>query len=268
MEDENKIILDVIKKTPIIEQLLNAIISKYYFGCVHRKFMVEVLNDGDFNNSLRLKIISKIFPEHEKIFSDIRLLLKIRNSTVHSGVIKIYTIDGNWEVLNTQTYKKGKKLESLNYERKITEFNEIYKKVFSELEKILEGKVMKIILVDAVHCFISKDGKIFKEMHDLLETYPNKKIVLTGANDEEYKKFGLAKIPYEIFSLKHTPDKTDPKYFMSLLSGFNLDGGEVIYFEHNPEAVKSAQSLGIKTYFYDNNKKDLTGLKKFLDDNL
>jgi hypothetical protein len=53
-----------------------------------------------------------------------------------------------------------------------------------------------------------------------------------------------------------------------MLKNFNLNEDEVIYFEHNPEAVKSAQSIGINTYFYDNDKKDLISLKKFLDDNL
>jgi HAD superfamily hydrolase (TIGR01509 family) len=124
---------------------------------------------------------------------------------------------------------------------------------------------MKTVLVDAVDCFVSDEGKIFEEMHDLLETYPNKKIILTGANDEQFKMFGLDKMPYEVFTLKHNPEKTEPAYYETMLSHFNLTKGDVIYFEHNPEAVKSAQSAGIKTYFYDNDKKDLMGLKKFLD---
>lgn len=130
---------------------------------------------------------------------------------------------------------------------------------------------MKTILVDAVWCFIiEKEGKfeIFKEMYDLLETYPNKKIVLTGANDEQKIKFGLDNIPYELFTLKHNPEKTDPKYFDILLSHFNLSKDDVIYFEHSTDAIKSAESVGIKSYFYDNEKKDLESLKKFLDENL
>jgi len=41
-----------------------------------------------------------------------------------------------------------------------------------------------------------------------------------------------------------------------------------IYFEHNSDAVKSSQSVGINTFYYDNDKKDLTALKQFLDENL
>ena len=130
---------------------------------------------------------------------------------------------------------------------------------------------MKTILVDAAHCFtIEKEGKfeIFQDLYDLLETYPNKKLILTGANDDQLKKFGLNDVPYEVFTLKHNPEKTDSKYYKILLNNFNLNKDEVVYFEHNADAVKSAELIGIKTYFYDNNKKDLESLKNFLDDNL
>lgn len=130
---------------------------------------------------------------------------------------------------------------------------------------------MKTILVDAVHAFVikTKDGcKIFKEMHDLLETYPNNKILLTGANDQEFIEFGLGKMPYQVFTLKHNPEKTDPEYYKTMLKHFDLDASDVIYFEHNQEAVKSAQSANINTYYYDPVKKDLDSLKSYLDANI
>ena len=74
-------------------------------------------------------------------------------------------------------------------------------------------------------------------------------------------------MPYEFFTLRHDPEKTNPEYYKIMLKNFNLSTKEVIYFEHNPDAVKSAQSVGINTYFYNNDKKDLGGLKKFLDAN-
>lgn len=126
---------------------------------------------------------------------------------------------------------------------------------------------MKIILVDAVDAFVV-DGEIFSEMHDLLETYPNKKIILTGANDEQMVQFGLNNMPYDVFTLKHDPEKTDPSYFEKMLSEYGLSVDEVVYFEHNPDAVKSAESAGIKSYYYDNVVKDLVSLKNFLDSNL
>ncbi|MBS3157250.1 alpha/beta hydrolase [Candidatus Woesearchaeota archaeon] len=130
--------------------------------------------------------------------------------------------------------------------------------------------IMKTILVDAVDAFVIEgEGsfKIFKEMHDLLEKFPNRKIILTGANDEQFKKFGLDKMPYEVYTLKHNPEKTDPKYFEIMLKHFGLSKDNVIYFEHNSQAVKSAESIGIKSYHYDPKKKDLKALKEFLDEN-
>src|SRR3989339_177167 len=130
---------------------------------------------------------------------------------------------------------------------------------------------MKTILVDAVDGFVieTENGfQIFKEMRDLLETFSNRKIILTGANDEQFKKFGLDKMPYEVFTLKHNPEKTDSKYFETMLEHFGLSKDDVIYFEHNPEAVKSAESVGIKSYYYDTEKKDLVALKSFLTENL
>lgn len=72
---------------------------------------------------------------------------------------------------------------------------------------------MKTILVDAVDAFVIEGKGVFTEMYDLLETYPNRKIILTGANDEQFKEFGLDTMPYEVFTLKHNPEKTDPKYY-------------------------------------------------------
>lgn len=127
---------------------------------------------------------------------------------------------------------------------------------------------MKTILVDAINGLVLEDGSILKEMHSLLETYPNRKIVLTGADDEQFKQFKLNEVPYEVFTLKHNPEKTDPEYFNILLKHYDLEADDVIYFEHNAEAVETAKSVGINTYFYDHTKEDMVSLKKFIDESL
>ncbi|MFA5748147.1 MAG: hypothetical protein WC872_03490 [Candidatus Absconditabacterales bacterium] len=66
----------------------------------------------------------------------------------------------------------------------------------------------------------------------MLENYSNPKIIVTNANDEQIIEFGIDKSPYEIFTLKHNPDKIDPVYFDSLFKKFNLNNESVIYFEH------------------------------------
>jgi len=127
---------------------------------------------------------------------------------------------------------------------------------------------MKTILVDAVDALVVETENgfgIFEPMRKMLDEFPNTKIILTGANDEQFKKFGLDKMPYEVFTLKHDPEKTNPEYYKKMLEHFNLTSEDVVYFEHNPEAVKSAQSVGIKTHFWDNEKRPLGELSIFLE---
>ncbi len=126
---------------------------------------------------------------------------------------------------------------------------------------------MKTILVDAVNTFVIEGEGIFTEMHELLEQYPQQKIILTNANDEQMKIFGLDHMPYDVFTLKHNPEKTDPLYFTTMLAHFHLEPKDVIYFEHNEDAVKSAQSVGITTLHYNKDTKDLDAVKAFIDQN-
>lgn len=131
---------------------------------------------------------------------------------------------------------------------------------------------MKTLLVDAVNTTIIKNvtGEFikFQELFDLLETYPNRKIIVTNANDEQLKEFGLDDVPYPVFTMKHNPDKPDPLFFKTLLVQYELQAPDILYFEHNPQAVESARSVGVCAYYYDKDLKDLASLKTFLDENL
>ncbi len=143
-----------------------------------------------------------------------------------------------------------------------------YRKVSGVRISPLPPKNMKTILVDAVYAFVSEQGVIFQDLHELLEQYPNPKIILTGAPDDKWEQYGLNKVPYPVFSLKQNPPKSSPEYYKQMLEHFKLKSTDVVYFEHNTDAVKSAQSVGINTYHYDENTKDLAALKKFFDSNL
>ncbi len=127
---------------------------------------------------------------------------------------------------------------------------------------------MKTILVDAAGTFVIEGQGIYQPLYDLLENYPNKKIIVSNANDEQLVDYGIVDMPYEVFTLKHNPNKDNPEYFKTLLSHFNLTAEDIIYFEHSQAAVDSAASLGIPSHFYDSDKKDLESLKKFLDTSL
>lgn len=127
---------------------------------------------------------------------------------------------------------------------------------------------MKTILIDAINTLVLKDVGIDTKIFELLEEYPQRKIVLTNADDVQMAASGLLDLPYEVFTLKHSPDKTNTLYFKKFLADFNLGGNDVLYIEHNEGAVKSAESLGIKTLHFDKNVRDLNTVRNFLDENL
>ncbi len=106
---------------------------------------------------------------------------------------------------------------------------------------------------------------MFTEMFELLETYQNPKIIVTNANDEQLVSLGIVNMPYEVFTLKHEPDKVEPEYFLQLFAKYSLKPEDVIYFEHNLEAVAAAKSLGIESHHYDKDARDLVALKEFID---
>lgn len=130
---------------------------------------------------------------------------------------------------------------------------------------------MRTILVDAVYTFIieTPEGfKIFEPMQQMLGEFPNKKVILTNASDEKFEEYGLNAMPYEVFTLKHNPDKIDPGYYIKMLEHFGLKAEEVIYFEHSPEAVESARSVGIETFLWDDEKRPLEELAAFIRQNV
>lgn len=127
---------------------------------------------------------------------------------------------------------------------------------------------MKKILVDAVNTFVNKEGEIDVELFSLLEKFENPKIILTNVPKEIFPKFGLDNVPYPVFTLEKNPTKLDPTYFEIFLERNNLMVKDVIYFEHNKEAIASAESIGINSYYFDPEKRDITSLQKFLENNL
>ena len=74
---------------------------------------------------------------------------------------------------------------------------------------------MKVILVDAINTLIIPGKGMYEPLLKILDGYPNRKIVLTGANNEEFIQHELDKVPYEVFTLKHNPEKSNPNYYNS-----------------------------------------------------
>ena len=123
---------------------------------------------------------------------------------------------------------------------------------------------MKTILVDAINTFVINGQGIDQEIFDLLEAFPNRKIVLTNASKEHLEYEDFSRVPYEIFTLQNNPSKSSPDYYLKMFKYFGLKSQEVIYFEHNPDAIKSSESVGIKTHYFDPEKRDVTSLDRFL----
>ena len=126
---------------------------------------------------------------------------------------------------------------------------------------------MKTILVDAYNTFVTEEG-VNREMHVMLETFPNKKIILTNANEEKQVEFWLVNLPYPMFTQNFDPLKHDPEFYRTLLKEYNLQSDDCIYFEHDIKAVESARSIWIETFHYDYVKKDVDEVKAFLQSNV
>lgn len=127
---------------------------------------------------------------------------------------------------------------------------------------------MKTILVDAVYTLVDEEGEMDEKLHELLEEFDEEKIVVTNANDEQMKDYHLYNLPYEVFSLHHQPNKTNPTYFEIFLDEHGLEEGDVVYFDHNEDAVNAAISLGIISYHFNHNKRNYSALRSWLEENL
>jgi len=82
----------------------------------------------------------------------------------------------------------------------------------------------KTILVDAMGTLVV-DGQVDAKMKGMLDSFPNRKIILTNANVEQRAEH-LPNMPYEMFSLDHNPNKIDGGYYEKMLEYFNLKSSD------------------------------------------
>ena len=127
--------------------------------------------------------------------------------------------------------------------------------------------IKKTILVDAWNTLVTQEG-INRELKSLLDTFDNPKLIVTNANEEEMKQYGIIDMPYPVFSLAHDPNKTSSEYFIKLMQVYSLSKEEVVYFEHNKSAIESAMSIGISSFWYNPENPELEELALFLKSNL
>ncbi len=128
---------------------------------------------------------------------------------------------------------------------------------------------MKTILVDAYRTLVlENDHTIDRKIYALLENFSNKKIILTNAPLAKQASLRLVNLPYTLFSLSNAPSKSEPEYYYQLLDHFDLRIDDVIYIEHNIDALNSAETVGIVSYHFDKDKRDLTALIEFITSHL
>ena len=91
----------------------------------------------------------------------------------------------------------------------------------------------KTILVDGMHCIYDNEFNVNKFLLEIINSFDNKKILLVNGFKEKGKK-ALEGNNFEAFSLEEEKiKKNNPEYFKTLLSRYNLNPMEVIYFDHD-----------------------------------
>ncbi|MBS3099248.1 HAD-IA family hydrolase [Candidatus Pacearchaeota archaeon] len=139
----------------------------------------------------------------------------------------------------------GKEKASDKFDVKNKVWVEVGNNVLMQYDKIK----IEAILVDAINCLISKDGKLNEELAKFLEATKTKIIVTTNADSEKIMPL-LKDYKFEIFSLMKKPEKSNPEYFKKLLEKYKFDKNKIIYFDHKTENIFAAEKLGIKSELY------------------
>ncbi|MCH8519645.1 MAG: hypothetical protein LAT82_02725 [Nanoarchaeota archaeon] len=125
-------------------------------------------------------------------------------------------------------------------------------------------KKQKVILVDAYNTFVTQSG-VDEEMFELLEDFENTKIIVTNANTQKQQELGIVNMPYEVFTLSFNPEKINPEYFRIFLGTYGLEPKNCVYFDHNSLAVENANKIGIISFHFNHEKRDLKELRTFLE---
>lgn len=116
-----------------------------------------------------------------------------------------------------------------------------------------------------MHCIYDNDFEVNKKLLKILNLFDNRKILVVNG----FIKKGLQVLEgenFDGFSLEEEGiKKTNQFYFERLLEKFNLFADQVIYFDHNEDNVKSAQSLGILSIQYDGSNEKI---RNFIEENI
>jgi leucyl-tRNA synthetase/inosine/xanthosine triphosphate pyrophosphatase family protein/ADP-ribose pyrophosphatase YjhB (NUDIX family) len=125
------------------------------------------------------------------------------------------------------------------------------------------------ILIDAVFCLINKSENglsLNEELYNYLDTLPQRKIVVTNAKDEALQTTKeLVGIKFEVFSLQFDPEKTDPRFYETMIESLGIDINTTIYFDHNDDNLSSARANKLHCFQYKSNQQAISTLNTLFD---
>jgi FMN phosphatase YigB (HAD superfamily) len=124
----------------------------------------------------------------------------------------------------------------------------------------------RTILADGMHTIYDRNFNINKELLEIIDFFDTKKILVVNGFREKGKEVLKNSSITEAFSLEEKQiKKENPEFFEVLLSRFDLKPKDLIYFDHDENNVKSAESVGIISRHYTNNNEEI---KDFIGENL
>jgi leucyl-tRNA synthetase/8-oxo-dGTP pyrophosphatase MutT (NUDIX family) len=128
---------------------------------------------------------------------------------------------------------------------------------------------VETILIDAVFCLINKTENgltLNEELYTYLENLPQRKIVVTNAKDEALQTIKkLVGDKFEVFSLQFSPEKTDPKFYETMIKDLGIDINLAVYFDHNDDNLSSARANKIHCFQYKSNQQAISTLNTLFD---
>ncbi len=108
-----------------------------------------------------------------------------------------------------------------------------------------------LLLVDFINTLFIKEQGWNMDLLARLEKIEMKKIVVSNINNEKLNEMDIESgLPFPLFSMESKPRKTDAFFWLSLCEMHHCKLAELILIEHNPEVIKTASDLGIKTILY------------------
>jgi len=107
------------------------------------------------------------------------------------------------------------------------------------------------LLIDFIQTLYIKDSGWNNDLITAIQELDCQSTIVSNISKDRLDELGLTNnLPFKLFTLESNPIKTDRKYFDRLIVILDCEFKDLILIEHNPEVIKTASDLGIKTILY------------------